>query len=241
MTPSQRLAAAAAGLLLLSAPAARAQQIVHDPRALVQMIEDARTSLDQLRQLQAQVEQGRALLTSLNDPSDVNRLARELGLPEVRTPLPDLSRLRAAAQGDLAALGDLAERAEEIRRETRLLAPAAGGAGAEDYYRDALERSGARAARDLAVSEAIGHSADRRRDGLEALRGALDTAPDARAVLDLDARLAAEQALIANEQIRLQGLALAREAEASLEDQRRRERAEADRAARLAAYERAFR
>lgn len=233
---------AAAGLLALAgAPAARAQQIVYDPRAFAQMIEDARTSLDQLSALQAEVEQGRRLFDSLNDLSDVNALARELGLPEVRSPLPDLGALRAAADGDLDALGDLADRAETIRNETRLYAPPEGEAsGAEAFYRDALERAGARTARDLALGEAIGRSADRRRNGLETLRGALDSAPSARAVLDLEARLSAEQALIQNEQVRLQGLALTQAAEARLEEQRAREAAEARRAARQRVYERAF-
>ena len=41
-------------------------------------------------------------------------------------------------------------------------------------------------------------------------------------------RLAAEQALIQNEQLRLQGLAVTQAAEARLEEQRSRERAEAE-------------
>ena len=243
MTPSIRTAAALAALVLAAAaaPSATAQQIVHDPRALAQMIEEARTTVQQLRALQTQVEQGRQLLDSLNDVSGVNALARELGLPEVRTPLPDLAALRAAADGDLSALGALADRATAIRRETRLYQPPAGEVGAADaFYRDALERAGARTARDLALGETVGRSADRRRDGLEALRSALDAAPTARAVMDLEARLAAEQALIANEQVRLQGLALTQDAEARLEEQRARERAEAARAARMRTYERAF-
>ena len=68
-------AAAAAALVLAAAPTVQAQQIVHDPRALAQMIEEARTTLDQLRALQTQVEQGRQLFDSLNDLSDVNALA----------------------------------------------------------------------------------------------------------------------------------------------------------------------
>jgi type IV secretion system protein VirB5 len=205
------------------------------------MIEEARTTVQQLRALQAQVEQGRQLHDSLNDVSDVNALARELGLPEVRTPLPDLASLRAAADGDLSALGALADRATAIRRETRLYQPPGGEVrGAEAFYRDALERAGARTARDLALGEAVGRSADRRRDGLETLRSALDTAPTARAVLDLEARLAAEGALIANEQVRLQGLAITQAAEARLEEQRAREQAQAARSARMQAYERAF-
>ena len=236
------VAAAAAALVLAAAPTVQAQQIVHDPRALAEMIEEARTTLDQLRALQTQVEQGRQLFDSLNDLSGINALAGELGLPTVRNPLPDMRALRAAADGDLSALGDLAERADAIRRDTRLYTPPAGDPGSADaYYRDSLERAGARTARDLAIGEAVGGAADRRLEGLETLRSALDTAPNARAVLDLEARLAAEQAMIQNEQVRLQGLALTQAAEARLEEQRARERAEAARTARMDVYERAFR
>ncbi|MGK2255205.1 MAG: type IV secretion system protein VirB5 [Brevundimonas sp.] len=235
-------ATALAAGLLFAAPAAHAQYVVHDPRALVQMIEDARTSLEQLQALQAQIEEQRALFDSLNDLSDVNRLAESLGAPELRNPLPDGRALRAAAEGDLSALGALADRADAIRRETRLYTPSGGELSEADaYYRDSLERAGAPTARDLAIGEAVGAASDRRLDGLETLRRALDTAPNARAVMDLEARLSAEQALIQNEQLRLQGLAVTQAAEARLEEQRNRERAEAARAARQSAYERTFR
>lgn len=236
---ARSLAALVGAALLSSAPAAQAQHIVHDPTAYARLVEDARTALQQLRALQAQVEQGQALFDSLNAISDVNALASVLGLPEVRNPLPDLRALRAAADGDLTALGDLADRAEAIRRETRLYTPPLGDA--ESYYRDSLERSGARTARDLAIGEAVSRASDQRLEGLESLRRALDAAPNARAVMDLEARLAAEQALIQNEQLRLQGLALTQAAEIRLEEQRAREQAEAARTARQAVYERAFR
>ncbi len=236
---ARSLAALIGAVLLSSAPAVQAQHIVHDPTAYARLVEDARTALQQLRALQAQVEQGQALFDSLNAISDVNALASVLGLPEVRNPLPDLRALRAAADGDLTALGDLADRAAAIRRETRLYTPPSGDA--ETYYRDSLERSGARTARDLAIGEAVSQASDQRLEGLESLRRALDAAPNARAVMDLEARLAAEQALIQNEQLRLQGLALTQAAEARLEEQRAREQAEAARTARQAVYERAFR
>lgn len=233
------VAAVAAFLLLCAAPAARAQHIVHDPAAYARLVEDARTALAQLRALQDQVEQGKALLDSLNSVSGVNALATALGLPEVRNPLPGLQALRAAADGDLAALGDLADRAAAIRGETRLYTPPSGDLpAAEAFYLDSLERAGARAARDLAVGEAVGRASDRRLEGLESLRRALDAAPHARAVLDLEARLAAETALVQNEQLRLQGLALTQAAESRLEDQRAREQAEAARKTRQALYAR---
>lgn len=227
--------------VLAAAPAVQAQHIVHDPTAYARLVEDARTALQQLRTLQAQVEQGQALFDSLNAISDVNALATTLGLPAVRNPLPDIRALGAAADGDLKALGDLADRAETIRRETRIYAPPTGGLSpAETYYRDSLERAGARTARDLAIGEAVSEASDQRLEGLESLRRALDAAPNARAVMDLEARLAAEQALIQNEQLRLQGLALTQAAEARLEEQRAREQAESARTARQAAYARTF-
>lgn len=214
---------------------AQAQQVVYDPTSFAQMVKDARTAMEQLESLKAQVQQGQDLFNSLNQLSDVNAIAERLGLPEIRNPLPDLASLRSAADGDLSALGDLAERADAIRRDTRLFtAIQATEASA------ALERSGALTARDLAIGETIDRSATQRLEGLETLRRALDSAPNARAVMDLEARLAAEQAIIQNEQVRLQGLALTQSAEARLEEQRARERAEANRTSRMDVYRQAF-
>nr|WP_314187884.1 type IV secretion system protein [uncultured Brevundimonas sp.] len=219
----------------MTAVPAQAQTLVHDPRSLAQMIQDARTAIEQLDSLKAQVQQGQELFASLNELSNVNAIAERLGLPEIRNPLPDMATLRSAADGDLSALGELAERADAIRRETRVYTPDAPSAAAE-----ALERAGARTARDLAIGETVDRAATDRLEGLEELRRALDTAPNARAVMDLNARLAAEQALIQNEQVRLQGLALTQAAEARLEDQRARERIAAERSARMDAYRQAF-
>ncbi|PZU01479.1 MAG: type IV secretion system protein [Brevundimonas sp.] len=225
----------AVALAAMTAVPAHAQQIVYDPTSFAQMVKDARTAIEQLDSLKAQVQQGQELFASLNELSNVNAIAERLGLPEIRNPLPDMATLRSAADGDLSALVELAERADAIRRETRVYTPDAPSPAA-----DALERSGARTARDLAIGETVDRAATDRLEGLETLRRALDTAPNARAVMDLNARLAAEQALIQNEQVRLQGLALTQAAEARLEDQRARERIAAERSARMDAYRQAF-
>lgn len=83
-----RSLAALVAAFALSPAVAQAQHIVHDPTAYAKLVEDARTTLQQLRALQAQVEQGQALLDSLNSISDVNSLASALGLPEVRNLCP---------------------------------------------------------------------------------------------------------------------------------------------------------
>jgi len=229
------LVAAAAAGLVMAGSAAQAAMIVHDPTSYAKLIAQAQTALDQLNELKAQVQQGKELFDSFNTGSIVSAIAPRLGLPDVREYLPDISALAAAAKGDLAALGKIGARADEIRAAARLYTAADGDAiGAE------LEAAGDRAARDLALGEAVGEAGTKRLEGLKALQAAIDGAPNARAVLDLQARAMTEQAMIANDQMRLQGLAMAQAAEDRLQAQRERERMMAAREARMAAYRRGF-
>lgn len=232
----KRLIAAAAAITIgVGATTAQAAMIVHDPTSYAKLIEQARSALDQLNELRTQVRQGEQLLASLNDASGVGRIAEQLGVPALRDFLPDIAALSAAANGDLDALGRIGRRADEIRAANRLYTPTDGDAVGAD-----LEASGRRAARDLALGEAVATAGADRLEGLLDLQAAIDTAPTARAVLDLQARAATEQAMIANDQMRLQGLAMAQAAEDRLQAQRERERAAAAREARMAAYRAGF-
>jgi type IV secretion system protein VirB5 len=58
--------------------------------------------------------------------------------------------------------------------------------------------------------------------------------------MDLQARATTEQAMIANDQMRLQGIAMAQAAEDRLQAQRDRERMLAARESRMAAYKQGF-
>ena len=113
----------AVAMTAMTAAPAHAQQVVYDPTSFAQMVKDAGTAIEQLDSLKAQVQQGEELFASLNDLSNVNAIAERLGLPEIRNPLPDMGTLRSAADGDLSALDELAERADAIRRETRVYTP----------------------------------------------------------------------------------------------------------------------
>lgn len=232
----RKLAAATATLgLILAGSAAQAQMIVHDPTSYVKLIEEAQTALNQLNELKTQVTQGKQLFDSLNTGSLVSAIAPQLGLPELRGMLPDITALTAAAKGDLTALGRIGQRADVIRAQARLYTAPDGDALGAD-----IEAAGDRAARDLALGEAVATAGAERLEGLKELQAAIDAAPNARAVLDLQARAATEQAMIANDQMRLQGLAMAQAAEDRLQAQRERERMMAERAARMAAFKRGF-
>lgn len=219
--------------LSLPPSSAQAQMLVHDPAAVGQLITQAQTALSQLERLREQVGEAQKLYGSLNQASGVNDLAVGLLAPGLRKFVPELDKLQAAARGDLAALGALGERAKAIRDAARVYAPV--GSSAADTE---LENTGLRAARDLALGETIASTATARAEGLEDLRLALDAAPNARAVMDIEARLAAEQALLLNDQVRLQGVLMMQASEERLQVQKEKEEAKARREARMAMFRR---
>jgi type IV secretion system protein VirB5 len=226
-----------AGLIVLSltASAAHAQMAVYDATSYAKLIQQAQTALSQLRQAETQVQQGEQLLQSFNQASNVGALAQGLEAPALRQLLPGVPALMAAAQGDVAGLGAIGTQAAAIRGANRLYTPPSGDALAAD-----LEASGMRAARDMALGQAVATGGQQRLAGLQTLQQSIDAAPNARAVLDLQARAQAEQAMIANDQMRLQGLAMTQAADDRLQAQRDRERVAAANAARLALYRSGF-
>lgn len=228
----------ALGLTLASTSPASAQVVVHDPTGYAQMIRDARTALAQLEALQADLEQARALYESLNTASGLDDVGALLSDPALRRVLPEAEALARAARGDLEALGSLAAQAEALREEWRGDRPPPDPEHGPEHDPEliALDRAGARTARDLVVAQALLEAADARGPGLEALEQAIGRGDSARAVLDVQARIQAEQAHLQNEAVRLQALALARAAEVEAERLARQERAEARRTARLRLY-----
>lgn len=227
------LVAAAAGLALASP--AHAQLAVYDALSYVKLIEQATTALQQLTQLKAQVDQAEQLFTSLNTPSGVAALASQLAAPELRQIVPQASALSAGASGNFTALGGLGARANTLREAARLYTPPPGDTVAAEQ-----ELNARRAALDQALGQTVADTGAVRLQGLQTLSASIDGATNARAVLDLQARLSAEAAMAANDQLRMQGLAMAQAAEDRLAPQRERERAAAAREARMALYRRTF-
>ena len=228
-------AAGAALILALSGPA-HAQMAVFDSANYAKLLEETRTALQQLQQLQQQVQQGQQLLTSLNQISNVNSLATGLSQPALRAFLPDSGAfVTASSSGNLTALGPIGSAASVIRQANQLFTPPTGDVAAAD-----LMASGNRAALNLATGQAVVQAGATRLTGLQQLQSALNTAANARAVLDLQARLQAEQTMIANDQMRIQGLAMTQAALAQVQTQRDLEQAAAASQARLSLYRSAF-
>jgi type IV secretion system protein VirB5 len=226
---------ALAGAIALGSSSAHAQLAVYDATSYAKLIEQATTAVNQLNQLKTQVTQGQQLFSSLNDASGVSQIASALGVPSLRSFLPDTSALSAVTKGDFSALGAIGAKADAIRSASRLWT-----APADDAFGADIEATGQRAARDLALGQSVTDAGVQRLEGLKELQAAIDTAPNARAVMDLQARATTEQAMIANDQMRLQGIAMAQAAEDRLQAQRERERMLAARDARMAGYRQGF-
>ena len=223
------------GAVSLGGSAAHAQLAVYDAASYGKLIQQATTAVNQLNELKTQVTQGQQLLSSLNDASGVSKIASALGVPSLRSFLPDTSALSAVTKGDFAALGAIGAKADAIRAANRLWT-----APADDPLGTDIEAAGQRAARDLALGQSVTDAGAQRLEGLKELQAAIDAAPNARAVMDLQARATTEQAMIANDQMRLQGIAMAQAAEDRLRIQRDQERAKAESATRMALYRSSF-
>ncbi|MCI3135347.1 type IV secretion system protein [Phenylobacterium aquaticum] len=198
------------------------------------MVEEAQTALQALDQMKTEVSQGKALLDSLNTASGAQALVPELNQLGLDHVLPDPTAY-LNAPGHLSDLGGLAQAAQAYREAQRLYR-----ADPSDAKGQSLEAAGDRSARDLAIGQAIATDSQARAESLMALQAALGEAGDVRGVLDLQTRWAGEQARLTNDQIRLQGLQISREAEAALARQRDAERARAASDARLELYRQAF-
>lgn len=228
-------AAGAVVILGLSAPA-HAQMAVFDSANYAKLLQETQTALSQLQQLEQQVQQGQQLLTSLNQVSNVNGLATVLEQPALRSFLPDANSYVAASSnaGNLSTLGVIGQAAQVVRTANQIFTAPTGSAYTS------LTTSGNQAALNLATGQAVVQAGATRLTGLQQLQTSIDTAPNARAVAEIEARLVAEQAMIANDQMRIQGLAMTQAAQGQMLTQQNAEKAAAASQARLSLYQAAF-
>ena len=108
-----------------------------------------------------------------------------------------------------------------------------GASAYERASRDNLLRNGDLAARDAAIAESAYGVSAQRTAGLEELRTSLDTASDAKQVMDIQARVGVENAHIQNDALQLQALRMRQESGRRLQMQRDDEQDLADLSASL--------
>lgn len=215
----------AVGLLTVGAaaftPTASAQMAVVDVRAIGQLIQQIRTMQQQLETARGQLREAQATFQAMTG----RRGMEQLLAGEVRNYLPpDWQQLASVIDATSTQYGALARELESLTRRNAVLSDAE------------LDRLGARPRtaidedrRDIALTQALSRgaldAAGARFESLRALIDAIPNATDAKAAMDLQARIAAEQAMLENEHAKLAALFETAEAERLSRAQQRREQA----------------
>ncbi|MGC3940889.1 type IV secretion system protein [Roseobacter sp. EG26] len=204
--------------LTLSSPAYAGGVPVIDTTAIANA---KATFAKELAQMVKELEEAKRLYDAVNGLTEMADIVDALNDLKVRELLgPDAMSIASALEVNIDALGDLSGTANEFLDHTRVTAA---DVSAEDFYRQELDRIGARSARDAAVGDRIVRSADDRLAGLERLRQAIGTVSTQKEINALQARLQVESAMLQNDTNRIQGLAMLQEAQSEVESQRQRE------------------
>lgn len=175
----------------------------------------------EIAQMVKELEEAKRLYDAVNGLTHMADIAEALNNPQVRELLgPEAMEIASLLDVDIDNLGDLSSSANGYLNHTRVTSE---DISAEDFYRQELDRIGARSARDAAIGDRIVQSADNRLAGLEQLRQEIGRASTQKEIDALSARLQVETAMLQNDTNRIQGLAMLQGAQAEVEEQRIRE------------------
>jgi type IV secretion system protein VirB6 len=205
---------------IAAAPAARAQWAVIDVSAIAQLMQEVQTLQQQLVTAQAQLQQAKTALQSMSG----NRGMAQLLAGTTRNYLPtNAAQLGGAAQGG-GAYSSLASAVLAAVGANAVLSPAQLSTFAAGDRQQIIAARQTVALRQALANAALTNSSERFA-AIQSLISAISTAGDQKAILDLQARISAELAMLQNEQTKLQVLAQAGEALAAANAQQQREQA----------------
>ncbi len=197
----------------------QAFELVYDPTAVAKLVEQARQMERQIATLSDQLTEAKRLYDSFNKITDAGEIAGLLNTPALRKTLPaEFSQIESLVAG--SGSGTFAGSLNGYLAKNRVYTANAGN----DFYAAELERIARRTGTAHTLGEAVYDAAAKRVDQLDLLRRQIGQAHGAKDVADLSARLQAESALLQNDVLRLQGLAMIQRAQRDMDAQRERER-----------------
>jgi type IV secretion system protein VirB5 len=209
---------------MLGAPVVSAQMAVVDVRAIGQMAQQIRVLQDQLLTARNQLTQAQAQFAALTGPRGMERVLD--GVSRNYLP-PDWVAFEATLRGVQSTYAQLTAQIGTVIDNNAVLTPAQTAHLVPDQ-REQLEAARQSAALLQVTSRQALQVSSQRFDALQSLIDAIPNATDSKAALDLQARIAAEQAMLQNEQTKLMVLYQAVEAEERAREQRARELAVAN-------------
>jgi type IV secretion system protein VirB5 len=205
--------------LIFAAPGAQAQLAVYDVASVTQLIQQARTLVQQLEAARQQIAQVQAMYQSTTG----NRGMQQLLSGVTRNYLPaNWSQISTAMQGVTGATGVLALDINAVMAANAVLSAPQLAALAPDQQAQIGSARRSAALLQALAQEALTNSSGRFAS-IQQLIAAIAAATDQKGILELQARIGAEQGMLQNEQTKLQVLYQAAQSQAALGVQRERE------------------
>jgi type IV secretion system protein VirB5 len=213
-------------VIMVALPFSALAQVVFDPSVfarqfdqLIEMKKQVETLTSQLKVAQDQLAQAKQLYDSFNKLTNANDVAGLLNSSEFRKYLPgEFAQIEGLMKG--SGSGSFASSIDSYLSQNRVYTENPGNS----FYASELDRIARQTGAKHSLGQAVYDTASRRIDQLEELRRQISASKDAKEVLDLSARLQAEQALLQNDVLRLQGLAMIQRAQSDMDVEREHER-----------------
>lgn len=212
------IALALSGSALVVAGTANAQGgiPVYDNTSMLNMVRQIAEAKRLWDKAQEQLQQAQTLYRDLNKMTDIGDVASQLKNDVLRTSNVSSSGLDGYTNGDLNVIGGLRGKANDVYQD--LIGRGSQTMTAEQ--RAAYEQGSREAAVTTGLAGNVGDAVTSRRQGLEELRGRLNSSTSAAERADMSARLQLEQAQIMNDQMALQAIEIQRRAKSEADYQR---------------------
>ena len=209
------VAAAPVALAAFASPAAAQGIPVFDTSTYVQALAQVQNTVKMIDQGTQQIQQAQDSFNSLSKLTNVNSIAPQLLNSQVRNLLPNTTiDASTLLSGDLSKLGSLGTLASQI--QSRYTMNPSSSSSSDAAYAQALKDATGQAATTAALGENTLSVSQIRMQGLDQLREQLSSAKDPKDVMDLQARIAVEQAQLQNDALKMQAIRMSQEGQASL-------------------------
>ena len=210
--------------LLAAAPSAHAQFAVIDVASVTQLIQEVQTAAQELQTAQNELAQARQSYQSLTGTRGMQNLLSGTN----RNYLPtDVTSLEATLSGSGGSYGALAASVQAAMSRNAVLSPTALASLSAAERNAIVAQRQAVALQQGISSQALANSSGRFAQ-VQQLISTIGSAQDPKAILDLQARVSAEQGMLEAEQTKLQVIYQTLRAQQAAEEQASREQAIAD-------------
>lgn len=194
---------------------ATAQIPVTDVASLTQQMQQVLSWTQQLQQMKAQIEQQKAAYESMSGSRGLGSLFND---PALKNSLPqDWQKVYTAVQkGGYQGLTSAAKAIRDMNKVAECTDRIAS-------QKALCQRQANKPAQDKAFAQDAYNGAQSRLDNIQGLMGQINATSDPKSIAELQARMQAEQAMIQNEQTKLQMFRMLADSERDLIEQQKRE------------------